>query len=93
MIYERILILQVATSSTRVNYGIKSSKNLALFNMFECVTCGDDQTVVNGKPEPDIFLASWDKLGNPPKNQVLIFEDSINGINGAIEAGMNVGSL
>ena len=61
--------------------------------MFKSITCGDDPNVTNGKPEPDIFLASWDKLGKPPKNQVLVFEDSINGINGAIKAGMNVSSL
>ena len=58
--------------------------------MFESVTCGDDQNVTKGKPAPDIFLESWKKLGKPSKNKILVFEDSLNGINGAISAGMNV---
>ena len=69
-------------------FKIKSSKNKELFKMFKSVTCGDD--VVKGKPAPDIFLEAWKKMDYPLKEQVLIFEDSLNGIMGAINAGMNV---
>jgi HAD superfamily hydrolase (TIGR01509 family) len=59
--------------------------------MFDCVICGDD--VTQGKPAPDIFLEAWGKMGKPPKNQILVFEDSLNGIISATKAGMNVRSI
>jgi len=58
--------------------------------MFQIITCGDDENVINGKPEPDIFVETWRKMGKPPVNQVMVFEDSINGIKSAINAKMNV---
>ena len=58
--------------------------------MVEFIICGDDPNVDKGKPEPDIFLECWKKFGYPPKDQILVFEDSLNGIYGAINAGMNV---
>lgn len=61
--------------------------------MFKSITCGDDPNIISGKPAPDIFLEVWRKMGNPPKNQVLVFEDSLNGIYGAINAGMNVNRI
>ena len=56
--------------------------------MFDNVTCGDD--VKNLKPAPDLFLAAREAIGNPPTNQCLVFEDSINGIKAAKNANMKV---
>ncbi|CAG8544691.1 12614_t:CDS:2 [Cetraspora pellucida] len=82
--------IAVATSSSRESYNIKASNNRELFDMFDSITCGDDANVKNGKPAPDLFLAACDKMGNPPTNQCLVFEDSINGIKAAKNANMKV---
>ena len=57
--------------------------------MFDCIICGDDSDVKNGKTAPDIFLSAWKNLGSPNLDQVLVFEDAINGIHAAIKAGMH----
>ncbi|CAG8583740.1 2801_t:CDS:2 [Diversispora eburnea] len=80
----------VATSSLRNNFKIKSSNNQELFSLFDDITCGDDPNVLNGKPAPDIFLAARAKAGNPPVSQCLVFEDALNGIQAARNAGMHV---
>jgi len=82
--------IAVATSSSRENFVIKSSNNQELFSMFDNVTCGSDPNVKNGKPAPDLFIAAWKKMDNPPLNQCLVFEDAINGVQAAKNAGMNV---
>ncbi|CAG8566498.1 627_t:CDS:2 [Acaulospora colombiana] len=80
----------VATSSHRSNFTIKASNNQDLFSMFDSITCGDDPGVNNGKPAPDLFLVAREKLGNPPVKQCLVFEDAINGVQAARNAGMQV---
>ncbi|RHZ84968.1 hypothetical protein Glove_74g47 [Diversispora epigaea] len=82
--------ISVATSSNRNNFKIKSSNNQELFSLFDDITCGDDPNVHNGKPAPDIFLAARTKAGNPSVSQCLVFEDAINGIQAARNAGMHV---
>ena len=46
---------------------------------------GDD--VVKGKPDPEIFLKTAELTGVKPEN-CLVIEDSSNGVNAAIQAGM-----
>ncbi|KAI9339014.1 putative 2-deoxyglucose-6-phosphate phosphatase [Obelidium mucronatum] len=54
----------VATSSRREAFEIKSSSHKEFFALFDGhVICGDDEQVKNGKPAPDIFLASAKSLG------------------------------
>lgn len=43
--------------------------------------------VANGKPAPDIFLFTADRLGVAPAGCVVI-EDSVNGVRAAVAAGM-----
>ncbi|CAG8791867.1 35951_t:CDS:2, partial [Racocetra persica] len=81
---------KVATSSHRHMFEIKATNNQELFSMFDSIICGDDPDVKCGKPAPDIFLAASKKIGNPPVEQCLVFEDAINGIRAAKNAGMNV---
>ncbi len=52
---------------------------------FDVVTCGDE--ITNGKPDPEIFLKTADKLNCKPEN-CLILEDSNNGIMAAYRVGM-----
>jgi pseudouridine 5'-phosphatase len=83
-------ILQVATSSHRDSFEIKTKFNQELFKLFDGVICGDDPEVKHGKPATDLFLAAREKLGNPPLEQCLVFEDALNGIQAARNAGMPV---
>ena len=54
-------------------------------NYFDVVVSGDD--VKHGKPAPDIFLLTAEKLGVSPETCIVI-EDSENGINAGLSAGM-----
>ena len=42
---------------------------------------------VHGKPDPEIFLMSCERLGGKPEKSIVI-EDSFNGIRAAYAAGM-----
>lgn len=52
---------------------------------FDVIVCGGD--VQNGKPAPDIFLLTAEKLGAEPQD-CFVLEDSPNGIIAASAAGM-----
>ncbi|RIA87392.1 HAD-like domain-containing protein [Glomus cerebriforme] len=80
----------VATSSHRDAFEIKTKNNQELFKLFDGVVCGDDSEVKHGKPAPDLFLVARERLGNPPSEQCLVFEDALNGVQAAKNAGMPV---
>ncbi|KAG0167191.1 Pseudouridine-5'-phosphatase [Apophysomyces sp. BC1034] len=82
--------IAVATSSTREKFELKTSLNKELFALFDHIICGDDDGIVNGKPSPDLFLAAQERLGNPPADQCLVFEDAVNGVQAALNAKMHV---
>lgn len=46
----------------------------------------DDPEVANRKPEPDVYLVAKKRFANPPESMenVLIFEDSLTGLKGAL---------
>ena len=76
----------VATSSA----GGKARRILdevGLLPMIEHVTGGDE--VRAGKPAPDVYLDAARRLGVPP-GMCLALEDSDNGVNAALGAGMTV---
>ncbi|KAI9248553.1 HAD-like domain-containing protein [Phascolomyces articulosus] len=82
--------MAVATSSTRSVYELKTSLNKDLFSLFDLhVVCSDDPGIEHGKPSPDLFLAAQQRLGNPPSENCLVFEDAINGIQAAQNAKMH----
>jgi beta-phosphoglucomutase len=58
---------------------------LDLRKYFAAVTTAAD--ISNGKPDPEIFFASAEKLGVEPRN-CLVFEDALNGFEAAHRAGM-----
>ncbi|ORX46767.1 HAD-like protein [Hesseltinella vesiculosa] len=80
----------VATSSTRPKYELKTSLHKDLFSLFDHIICGDDAGIVKGKPSPDLFLVAQEKLGMPPAEKCLVFEDAVNGIQAGLNAKMNV---
>ena len=52
---------------------------------FDIITCGDE--IIDGKPDPEIFLKTSQKINCPPKNCVVL-EDSENGVVAAYRAEM-----
>ena len=60
-------------------------KKLEIMAFFDAVI--DGRKIVNGKPNPEVFLKGAEALGLPPE-QCLVFEDSAAGIEAAHRGGM-----
>lgn len=80
---QRGLKLAVATATDRRRTDMYLTKAGVLHYFDELVT-GD--TISNGKPKPDIYIAAAKALGLPCEN-CLALEDSPNGIRSAYDAG------
>src|SRR5205085_11509619 len=61
-----------------------------LTQCFDVIITGDE--IERGKPEPDIYLRTAEKLGIPP-NECLVIEDSLSGIAAAKAANMRVAAI
>jgi HAD superfamily hydrolase (TIGR01509 family) len=79
----------VASSSSRRSFRLKTTNHQEWFDLFDCIVLGDDPALKRGKPAPDIFLLTAQRLGAIPE-QCLVFEDSIAGMQAALSAGMSV---
>jgi beta-phosphoglucomutase len=79
----------VATSAPTSNLDF-TLDTLGIRHLFDIVV--DASGVVNGKPNPEIYLKASKLLNIPPSN-CLVFEDSISGIMAGRNAGMNVIAL
>lgn len=79
----------IASSSTYRPFSAKTTHYQDWIQLFNCVVLGDDPDVHQGKPAPDIFLVTADRLGADPE-QCLVFEDSLAGVIAAKQAGMAV---
>lgn len=78
------LKLAVATSSSpRIARLILDRCNIISF--FDTVVTANERA--KSKPEPDVFLLAAHQLGAPPQN-IIVFEDSPNGLKAAKKAGM-----
>jgi beta-phosphoglucomutase len=78
------ILLGVATSAPTVNIDFILD-GLDLRRRFQAVTGAAD--IERGKPEPDIYLKSAEKLGVLPQ-ECLVFEDAPMGVESARRAGM-----
>jgi pseudouridine-5'-monophosphatase len=82
------LPIGLATSSHQHLMDIKLSKR-SWRQYFSQIINGDHPDLRRGKPAPDIFLMCAHALGVDP-TQCIAFEDSLNGIEAALSAGMQV---
>lgn len=76
----------LATSAPPENVEFVLEKT-GLTNTFDAIT--DDTQISNGKPDPEIFLKTAEKLRVLPA-RVIVFEDSFHGIEASRKAGMKV---
>ena len=76
------MALATSTNRNRTEFLLNSSGTKKYFDI---ITCGDE--IINGKPDPEIFLKTSQKINCPPKN-CMVLEDSENGITAAYRAGM-----
>jgi beta-phosphoglucomutase family hydrolase len=79
----------LATSSRRAKMEMVMEK-LNLLIYFDAVVTGGD--VKNGKPAPDIFIKTAEKLGVSPRD-CIVFEDASNGVKAAKNAFMKCVAL
>ncbi|MBE9182799.1 HAD-IA family hydrolase [Oculatella sp. LEGE 06141] len=79
----------IATSSAHIRFSSKTTHHQDWLQLFQCIVMGDDPAIQNGKPSPDIFWVTAERLGTRP-DQCLVFEDSIAGVSAAKQAGMSV---
>ena len=78
----------LATSSSKALCEIKIGHRI-WSDIFECKVHGDDSELLKSKPAPDIFILCAQRMDVDPKD-VIVFEDSKNGIEAAKAAGMTV---
>jgi putative hydrolase of the HAD superfamily len=78
------LTIAIASSSSK-EWVTHYLGELGLLNYFEVIITGDDVDKV--KPAPDLYLKAIDALNIYP-TEALAFEDSLNGLQAALNAGL-----
>jgi HAD superfamily hydrolase (TIGR01509 family) len=82
--------VQVAIGSSSPHSWVDThAKRLNIFHYFDVITCRDDVAPGRTKPNPDIYLKSLERL-QVQKNEAVVFEDSINGVEASRRAGIFV---
>jgi len=79
----------LATSSSSPMFEAKFEKHKKWFSQFAQIVRGDDPELKEGKPAPDIFLLTANRVGVDPE-ECLVFEDAPTGTEAALAAGMSV---
>jgi pseudouridine-5'-monophosphatase len=79
----------IATSSGQKRFSQKCLRYQDWLQQFDCIVLGDDPAIQQGKPAPDSFLVTAERLQADPQ-QCLVFEDSLAGVTAAKRAGMTV---
>ena len=77
----------VGLASNAIRENVKMILNeLKIYNDFNSIICGDE--VDNGKPNPEMFNKTVKRF-KLDKKDCLIFEDSIEGLQGAVNSGID----
>lgn len=74
----------IATGAVRAKIAL-SLNAVGLHDRFRVIVSVDEVSV--GKPQPEIFLLAAKRLGLPPQ-RLIVFEDTISGVEAANRAGM-----
>uniref|UniRef100_A0A915Q6V9 Uncharacterized protein n=1 Tax=Setaria digitata TaxID=48799 RepID=A0A915Q6V9_9BILA len=85
--------MAVCTSSGKPEFDTKMAIHTELLSLIPLIVlAGDDPEIKRGKPAPDPFLATMKRFREKPDSaaNVLVFEDSANGVRAAVAAGMQV---
>jgi beta-phosphoglucomutase len=80
------ILIGLASNAIRKNVTLTLNE-LGVYNLFDSIICGDE--VSNGKPNPEMFNSTLERFGLKKEN-CLIFEDSIEGVIGAIRSSISV---
>ena len=85
--------MAIATGSTMESYKIKTQRHKEFFvsdhYFHHIVFSRDDKEVKRPKPAPDVYLIAAKRFPERPMSEeILVFEDSQVGVDGAIAAGM-----
>lgn len=86
--------MAIATGATRTSFDRKTEHLGEILRkpFSHHVYAGSDPDVARGKPYPDVFEVAAKRFRKAPKSMknVLVFEDAMNGVKGALTAGMQV---
>ena len=84
---EHDIKIAIATSTYREKQ-VKVLTNLGIIDYFDYMVFGDE--IKNSKPAPDIYLKVYEHYKNLDKDEMIIYEDSNNGILSGYNAGIKV---
>ncbi|VDK80798.1 unnamed protein product [Onchocerca ochengi] len=89
---KHLVPIAICTSSNSFEFEIKMQKQEELLQLINLRVLADDPSVKQAKPAPDAFLITMQRFAKKPTSaaNVVVFEDSINGVRAAIAAGMQV---
>ena len=80
------ILVGLASNAIRKNVNLTLNE-LSVYDLFDSIICGDE--VKFGKPNPEMFNKTLERF-KLKKDNCIIFEDSIEGIDAAINAGISV---
>jgi len=81
---ENNILLSIGSNAIRENV-LMTIEELGITGYFSSIICGDE--VSKGKPDPEMYLKTLSNL-KMDKNECIIFEDSIEGVTAAKNAGI-----
>ena len=85
----------VIASNSRIDYVKRMSEKKGIAKYIKDYSCFNEK--LKAKPEPDLFLHAFELLkkynSNLKKEEVLIFEDSLAGVEGAKKTGIKIAAV
>ena len=88
ILYLKSKKIQLGLASNAIKKNVTLTLNeLGIHDLFDSIICGDE--VNFGKPNPEMFDKTINRF-NLKKDNCIIFEDSIEGVGAAVNAGISV---